>query len=327
MGLFGGGAKTSTSSVSRPEYLQNMINNLSGQINNAKVGDYSNLNYSGMNSDQQAAYNSLLNGGAVGNAANQVMNAGEEGYNQLNNTYGQISGLMNSGNITSEQINNLADQLYNRGDVQNAIDANKANLEQQAATETNPAVAMQTMQGVNDAGFGSSQRLGKSRADANLTTNVLNQSDQISSDAYNNAMSQAQNMLTSNRSNSVSALGALAQNQSNQAGLINTGAQMQQQGYQNQLGALSGQMQDQQNQLDNAYNNQNAAQQWQYNQINNQIGAANVMNGMLGQKTTTTSTGGGSGMLGGAMSGAAAGSAFGPWGALAGGVIGAAASS
>ncbi|MCS5737295.1 hypothetical protein [Herbiconiux daphne] len=60
--------------------------------------------------------------------------------------------------------------------------------------------------------------------------------------------------------------------------------------------------------------------------IQNRINAASVMNGVLGQTTKVQQSGGGSGILGGAMSGAAAGSAFGPWGALAGAVIGGAAS-
>lgn len=328
MGLLGGGASTSTSSMSRPSYLNNMINSLTGQINNAQVGDYNNMQYAGFNNDQNTAYQSLLGGGAVGNYANQVLQAGEEGYNQLNNTYNQINGLYQSGNITPDQIQNMASQLYNRGDVDEAINANAAQLKQQAATETTPAIAQQVnaFDGGSSA-FGSGARLMKDRAMQGLTTNIQNQATQISSNAQQNAMDQAQNILTSNAANSRNALGALAQSQNNQADLMNTGANMAQSAYGNQLGALQSNMQNRQNELDNAYNNQNMSQNWQYNQINNQLNAANTLNGALGQRTTTTTTGGGSGMLGGAMSGAVAGSAFGPWGALAGATIGAAASS
>jgi len=75
--------------------------------------------------------------------------------------------------------------------------------------------------------------------------------------------------------------------------------------------------------LGNAAGQFNNAAQWPYEQLQRY---GQVVQGGTGQGGTTTSTGqnqGGSNPFAGAIGGAAAGSSFGPWGALAGGVLGA----
>lgn len=323
MGLFGGGGGGSTTKITRPDYVQSMINNLSGQIKNANIGDYTNMQYAGLNSDQQAALNSMLNNEQMQSYANDLIGAGNQGLNQLDDVYKQITDLYGGNQYSTENLDKLVNQLYNRGDVEAGISAANQASENRFAKDTQTNVAQQTNA---SGGFGSAQRLGQSRAQEALVSEEQANAEDISNTAYNSAVSQAQSILASNDQNKRAALGALTTNATQQANLANQGAQLQQDLYNQSAAAVSQQMNDSQQKLNNDYVNQQNAQNWQYQDINNRLGAANILNGALGQTTKTTTSGGGSGILGGAMSGAAAGSAFGPWGALAGAVIGGAAS-
>ncbi|MFQ3396371.1 hypothetical protein P9477_23245 [Enterobacter mori] len=323
MGLFGSGGGSTTSKMTRPDYIQNMINNLNGQIKGANVGDYTNMQYAGLNSDQQSALNNMLNNPEMQGYANDLLNAGNEGLNNLNDVYKQITDLYGSNNYSSSSLDNLVSQFYNRGDVENAINAQNSQSENRFAKDTQTNVAQQMN---NSGGFGSAQRLGQDRAKEALVSEEQQNASDISNQAYSNAVSQAQSVLASNDANKRAALGALTTNAQNQAGLINSGAQLQQDLYNQSAAASSQMLNDNQAKLNNDYTNQQNAQNMPYQDIQNRINAASVLNGALGQTTTTKTSGGGAGILGGAMSGAAAGSAFGPWGALAGAVIGGAAS-
>lgn len=323
MGLFGGSGGGTTSSMKRPDYINNMINDLNGQVNNMQTPTWQNQQYAGQNAYQTGALGSLANNTQLQDYSNQLMNAGQQGIGQLSDIGNQINGAYSNA-ITSDSINNLANKLYNKDDVDAAIKASNYGTEQQLATATNPAAAQQTMQ---QSGFGSSARLAKDNAARGALAEEQGNASDITNNAYNNAVQQAQGILSGNRQNELSALSGLSQNAAQQAGLYNTGAQAAQQNYNGMLGAAQQNYQNNQGSLDMAYNNAIGAQNMANANIQNQLNAASVFNGALGQKTTTTVSGGGSGMLGGAMSGAAAGSAFGPWGALAGAAIGSASSS
>jgi hypothetical protein len=319
MSLFGGGSKTSTSKVTRPGYVTSMVNDLSNQINSAATPEWINQNYAGLTSDQQSALNQLLNNSQLTNYANQLMGAGQSGLSQLTDVQNQLANLYGKGQISAADINNLAGQLYNSEDVENAIKASNAQTEQQLATATNPAVAQQTMQ---QAGFGSSQRLAKDQAARAALSEEQGNANSITNQAYNSALEQAQGILSGNRQNQLNALSGLGQIGSQQAGLLNTAANAYQQNYLNQLNAANQQWQNEQGALDTKYNNAIGAQNMGWQDINNRLNAAGVLNGALGQTQKTTVSGGGGGLLGGLASGAAAGSAFGPWGALAGAALG-----
>lgn len=155
-----------------------------------------------------------------------------------------------------------------------------------------------------------------------LTNQQQANSESISNQAYDNAMSQAQSILTSNQATRKAALGALSTNAANQAGYLSKGALMGDQLNQDAMTAADRMRQEQQNRLDVNYQNQIYNQNWQNQQTQNLLNSAAVMNGALGQTTTQKVSGGGSGVLGGMMSGAMAGSAFGPYGMLAGAAIG-----
>ncbi|HEG2205559.1 TPA: hypothetical protein SCS57_002044 [Enterobacter cloacae] len=322
MGLFGSSGGSTTSKTTRPDYIMNMVNGLSEQINNASVGSYNNLDYSGFNANQKAAYDEFMNNKDNQAWANDLIKSGQAGLDTLDNAYNQYAGLGDA--YSTDALTNLTSQLYNRGDVENAINASNQASERQFSTETAPNVAQQANL---SGGFGSAQRLGQARAQEALINEEQANAENISNNAYNQALTSAQSILASNDSNRRSALGSLTSNAINQAGNINTGAALQQNAYEQGLAATQANQQDRQNAMNNAYMNQQNANNWQYQDINNRLGAASVMNGVLGQTSKTTTSGGGAGFLGGAMSGAAAGSAFGPWGALAGAVIGGVASS
>lgn len=324
MGLFGGGSGTTTSTMTRPDYIQNMIDSLTKQVNNTNSGSYVNQQYAGLNQTQQDALNSLINSDQLKNLSGQLIAGGQTGLDNLNSAYSQIQELANNGGITSDQINNLAGQLYDKDSVQAAIDATNYGTKQNLAKNQLTNIAQQTMQ--NGAG-GSASRMAKDNARTAALTQMQNDSSNLTDQAYNNAVSQANSILAGNRQNQYSALGSLAQNGASMAGMANTGANMANQANYNALAAGNQMQQDSQSNLDNAYNNAMYNQNYDWTQIQNMLNAASVLNGAQGMTTTSSTAGGGSGVLGGAMSGAAAGSAFGPWGALAGGVIGAAASS
>lgn len=309
---------TQTSRTTRPGYLTNMINDLSNQIKTTDMGDWQNQNYAGLNTNQNAALTGLANSDALHNYASQLMGAGQQGLDTLDSAYSQLQKAYGGG-ITAQDVQKLANQLYSPEDTQAAIEAVKQRGEEQLSQSTLPAVAQQTMQ---ESGFGSSQRLSADRARSAALADIQAQGSQISNDAYNTAMSQAQGILSGNRQNQLSALSGLQQIGQQQAGLANTGASAAQNAYMNQLAAGNQRQQNEQGALDTKYNNAIGAQNYGYQNIQNQLGAASVLNGALGQTSTTTTSGGGSGMLGGMASGAAAGSAFGPWGALAGAALG-----
>lgn len=319
MGLFGGGSKTQTSSMSRPGYLTDYINQLTNMIGQTSSGDYVNKDYVGLNATQQAALEQLANSGALRDLSSQYLNAGQQGLNDLDYTQNALNDLYNQGPITGDQIGNLANQLYNQEDVQAAIDAQNQSVQEQLARSTLPSVAEQYM---GQAGQGSGARMAKDFAQGDALQQMQANAANTTDAAYNSALGQAQNILSGNRQNQAAALSGLAQNASNMSNIGIQAGNLAQQAIQNQWQAGAQQQQDIQNRYNNQYQNDINNQNWGWNDIQNQINAASVLNGALGQTTTQKVSGGGSGFLGGAMSGAAAGSAFGPWGALAGGVIG-----
>jgi len=323
MGLFGGGSKTTTSQMTRPDYIQNMINSLTNQVNNTSNGSYVNQQYAGLNQTQQDALNALINSDQLNKLSGQLISGGQDGLNTLNSAYSQIQSLANDG-INADKINNLAGQLYDGNSVQAAIDATNYGTKQNLAKNQLTNIAQQTMQ---DGAGGSAARMAKDNARTAALSQMQNDASNLTNEAYNNAVNQANSILSGNRQNQFNALGALAQNGAQQAGLAGVGANMANQANLNALGAGNIMQQNTQNSLNNDYQNAMYKQNYDWGQIQNMLNAASVLNGAQGMTTTSKTSGGGSGMLGGAMSGAAAGSAFGPWGALAGGVIGAAASS
>lgn len=319
MGLFGGGSKTTTSSMTRPDYIQNMIDSLTNQVNNTNNGSYVNQQYAGLNQTQQDALNQLINSDQLNSLSGQLIQGGQAGLDTLNNAYSQLQGLANNGGITSDQISGLAGLLYDKDAVQGAIDATNYGTKQNLAKNQLTNIAQQTMQG---GGGGSASRMAKDNARTAALSQMQNDASSITDQAYNNAVSQANSILSGNRQSQFSALGALAQNGANTAGLANTGAQFANQANQNALNAGNMMQQNDQAYLNNNYNNAINNQNYDWSQIQNMINATSVLNGAQGMTTKSTTSGGGSGLLGGVMSGAAAGSAFGPWGALAGGALG-----
>ncbi|HCB9835985.1 TPA: hypothetical protein M2Q89_000693 [Escherichia coli] len=321
MGLFGGSGGSQTSKTTRPDYIMNMVNGLGDQIKNASVGTYNNLDYSGFNENQKAGYDAFMNNPEMQSYADQLIANGQSGIDTLDSAFNQYAGLGDA--YSTSALTNLTSQLYNGQDVENAINASNQASERQYSTRTAPNSAMQANL---SGGFGSAQRLSRSMDEEALVNEEQANAENISNNAYNQALTSAQSIISSNDTNKRAALGSLTTNAINQANQANTGANLQQNLYDQSLAATQAYQQDRQNAANNAYTNQQNANNWNQQDIQNRIGAASVMNGALGMTSKTTTSGGGSGFLGGAMSGAAAGSAFGPWGALAGAVIGGAAS-
>lgn len=315
--MFGGSSTSSTSSISRPKYVMDMVNSLNDQLKNTQQGDYTADQFADLTPEQSQALAGLMNNAQFTDYANQMISNGEEGLNNLSNVYDQLS---NTKDITQADINNTANQFYNYTGTQNLIDKTNQQLEAKQATDVNPQIA-ETLAGSGNQ-FGSSARLLKDRAAADLATSEQNQAQSITDQAYNSAKEQAQTLLSGNLANRRNILGALANNAQNQIGYMNQGTQLQQQGYQNQLSAMEQLQQNRQNQMDYAYNNATNQQNWGYNDIQNRLNLTGALSDQYGMTSKTTTSGGGNGLLSGALT-VAGGVVGGIYGGPAGAMIGA----
>lgn len=314
--MFGKSKTTTTkSSLNRPAYFTDYLNSLSSDVQNMPDLQYVNQNYSGLNNYQNDALQQLIQSNALNQYAGLYGQSGQNGLNNIDSAYNQ---LQNTQGYTTDDIEGLAGQFYNAEDVQAAIDASNEGILTNLATNINPNIAEQYG---NQAGMGSGQRMAKSVAKGDATTAAINASNNITNSAYNSAVQQATNLLDNNQAEKMNALSGLYGIGANQAQGLYNSAMYANQANQNALYAGNMMQQDQQNFLNNDYNNQLMNQNIGWQDIQNRINAASVLNGGYGQ-TTTQKTSSGGGMLSGIMSGAATGSAFGPWAALAGGVIG-----
>ncbi|XGI80678.1 hypothetical protein ACED16_02600 [Enterobacter hormaechei] len=316
--------------IYRPGYVNDFTGDLINQINDAKNSDYANLDYSSLNSDQQAALNKMMSGENFNSYIDQLMGAGEAGTRALDNAYNKINDLYSSGKATPQSIESLTDQLYNRGAVEEGINQANAASERRFSTETAPAIAMQTLSGGwsgGSGGWGSSNRLAMSRAQEALVNEEQSNADTIANNAYNNAQQQATAIFNANAANTKSALAGLSANAGALASNYGSAAQMTQNRLSQGVQASQQQLQDEQNRLNTNYQNQIGAQNQYLNNIQNRLNAASAANGVLGMNSKTTVSGGGGGILGGMISGAVTGTMTGgfPYGTMAGAAIGGAA--
>lgn len=312
-----------TSRMTRPDYINSYINQLANQVGNTSSGDYVNLEYAGMNAAQKQALEQLAQSQGLGALSSQYLNAGQQGIQNMASAYDQFGNMYNQGPISADQVSSLANQLYDDSAVQAAIDATNQQTQEQLARHTQPQIAQQYG---GQAGFGSGGKMVKDFAQQGALNQMQSNASDITNQAYNTAINQAQSILSGNRQNQAAALSGLAQTGGTLANYGTMAGDISQQAIMNKWNAGYQQQMNQQNIMDNNYQNAINNQNWGYQDIQNQLGAAGVLNSALGQQTTTKTSGGGSGIFGGMMSGAAAGSAFGPWGALAGAAIGGVAS-
>lgn len=320
MALFGGGGGGATTvKISRPQYIQDMINRLNGQIQNTSSGEYINKQFAGTNADQQAAYEQLMASPELNQLAQQYMRSGQEGLSDFDSAYSQLQDLYNQ-QITPEQIDQLAGSLYSQSDVQAAIDAQNDQTKEQLARQALPQVAEQYG---GQQGFGSGQRVATDMVKTGALNQMQDTANSISDQAYQSALNQANSILSGNRQSQGAALSALGSNAGYMAGLGTRSGDLEQQAIENAWNAGQQQQQQQQSQMNNDYTNAINKQNYGWQQVNNLEGAASVLNGALGQKSTSTTTGGGGGIFGGMVSGAITGfMTGGPYGALAGAAVG-----
>ena len=319
-----------STSISRPGYVTDFQKELINEINNAPDSQYANLQYAGMNQDQKDALATMMQGKDFNGYVDQLMGAGEAGTSALDNAYKSISNLYTSGKATPESIESLTDQLYNRGAVQEGIKQANAASERRYSTETAPDIAQKTLSGGwsgGAGGYGSSNRLAMSRAQENLVNEEQSNADTIAQNAYNNAQQQATAIFNANAANSKSALAGLTANAGALAGSYGDAGRLAQNALQQGVDASQQQLQDSQNQMNVNYQNEIGAQNQYMQNLQNKLNMASAANGVLGMKSTTTTSGGSGifqGMVGGAISGTMAGGF--PYGTMAGAALGGASS-
>lgn len=317
-----------SSTITRPGYVTDFQKELINEINNAPDSQYANLQYAGMNEDQKQALQTMMQGKDFNNYVDQLMGAGEAGTSALDNAYKSISNLYTSGKVTPESIESLTSQLYDRGAVQEGIEQANAASERRYSTRTAPANAQQTMQGVYDSGFGSSQALAKRMAEEDLTNEEQSNADTIAQNAYNAAQTQATAIFNANTANTKSALAGLTANAGALAQSYGDAGQLANNALQQGVAASQQQLQDEQNRLNVNYQNEIGAQNQYLQNLQNKLNMASAANGVLGMKSKTTTSGGGGGIFGGMVSGAISGTMAGgfPYGTLTGAAVGGASS-
>lgn len=326
MGLFSGGGSTQKSYITRPEYVQNAINHLSDQVRSTELGAFTPEQFANLDTNQQQALADMLNNPQMDKWVDQLYSSGQAGIDQFNNVYNQLN---NEKGITQEDVEKLASGLYDYTGTEDLIKNQSEALAAKQATDVNPNIAQQVMSGGYAGGlggFGSSQRLMKDRAAASLATSQQDAANEITSQAEQNARSQAESILSGNLSQRRNILGALATNAQNQIQGVNTGAQMSQQQYQNMMNAVQQQQQNAQAQADMNYQNATLARDWNNYANQQKLQQAGALSDLYGQ-TVTTRTSGGNSLLPGLLStaGTIVGGIYGgPAGAAAGGAIGSA---
>lgn len=327
MGLFGGGAKTTTSKTTRPAYVNALIQNIAQQEKQTQLGDYSELGYKDLSEQEQQYLTNLMSNEGINSATQALMGMGEEGLKNLDDYYSRISDVYNN-SPTAEDVNALATQLYDQSAVQNEINTSNAQLSENYALGQAPDTAL-TMQagraGLTGQGFGSGARVAQDMAQRGLAQQQQANASNITSTAYQNAMSQAQDLINGQQSNRRAALSALGTNVNTQLGALDTAGSMTQDSYNQAINAALQQQALAQNKNDLMYQSQQYGQNWQNLDIENRLGIANVLNAAQGQTTKTTTSGGSNGMLSGALSlaGTVVGGIYGgPAGAAIGGQLG-----
>lgn len=301
--LFGsgsGGSQTSTTESSPWKPAQDALEQILGNAgdiydkNGGINGNWVDKNIADLTPEMQGAIKDLLGSEGMKNTIGSLDQSWKQGVSGIGQATGMLGGLAQQG-ITSDQINQMAKDLYNQDmvdsqtgqltkTVQEGLDKNIQGLNQQSSASGN--------MGSSRAGVAEGVAVGEA-ADA-IATGTAG----IQNAASQQAMAGALGTLQGNQNTALGAAGQLGQLGLGSGNLGLGTLNGQNQILQNQLqGALIGQNQNQ-NVLNNQWFNQQGQNNAGWDNLSKYMGFAGAIGGMGGTNTTTgTANQGGMGTM------------------------------
>lgn len=284
MGSFFGGKENSTTQEEKPwepsiPHLEKILGEMGGWYDSAK-----NEGYISQTGDLNSIYGDYLNKlqQTNGNAQQETTDAWNKGLEGLNGTQAFYDKMMNGGgDITSQDITNMAGDFIDSELLQSQIDAANQDTVRNFTEQTLPGIDRAAV----DSGNMGSSRTGVSAAVAERSANeqMAATSAQMRGQAYNNALSQAQDILQGNLANQYGAAQGMGSNAENWFNASNGTSQMYQNGLAGNLTAAQMQaMLQAQNQADKIGN-----RDYLSNLLGQYTNIAGTIGGMGGTVTTT----------------------------------------
>lgn len=281
-------------------------------------GDWINKNYPDLTDDMKNSLQNMSDSGQLNAVADQINNITSGAADNVNNASNALGG-MTSGGITADQINSMADSLYDNDLVKSQTDQ----LNKDVTHQYNQQVQQLNQQAAGSGNMGSSRAGVAQGVMAGKASDAISEgSSNIQNAARTSAYQQALGTLQGNQSTNLSAAGALGNLGMSQGQLQAGNSSIYEQMLQNQYNAANVGQSQAQNQANNDYYNQYGQANAGWDNLNNYLNMVGAIGGMGGTSNSTgktTASGGGGGMfntiLGGASTVAGMGgqSGFGWW--------------
>ncbi|MGL5015597.1 MAG: hypothetical protein ACRC6V_15125 [Bacteroidales bacterium] len=246
-------------------------------------GNWVDKNIADLTPEMQGAIKDLLGSDSMKDTIGQINQGMQSGISGIGQATGALSGLTQQG-ISSDDINNMAKDLYNQDLVDSQTEQLNKNVQQSLD---------KNVQGINQRAAGSGN-MGSSRAGVSEGVAIGEASDAIATGSANiqnaasqQAMAGALGTLQGNQSTALGAAGQLGQLGLGSGNLGLGTLTGQNQILQNQLqGAGIGQNQNQ-NVLNNQWFNQTGQNNAGWDNLSKYLGMAGSIGGMGGSSTTT----------------------------------------
>lgn len=268
-------------------------------------GNWIDKNYPDLTDEMKSALTNMAQSGNLQNVADQVNNISAGAAGNVNDASAALKG-MTSGGITSDQINDMASDLYDN----ELVDSQTGQLNKNVTQQLNSQVNALNQQAAGSGNMGSSRAgVAQGVMAGKASDAVATGSAAIQNQARQSAYQQAQGTLQGNQQTNLNAANSLGSLGMNQGQLQAGNSSIYQQMLGNQFNAANvGQTQAQNSAL-NDYFNQYGKSQAGWGNLQNYLNMVGSVGGMGGTSNgTTTQSGGGGSMfnniLGAASTGA-----------------------
>lgn len=281
-------SSSSSSSITRPAYVQDLIDQVYNEVNNISPAQWIDKQYAGLNPDEQDAINNMSNSTAMDNFAKELMGLGSGGKSLIEDAWSGLEQMFQAGPITAQDITNEASNFYNQDAVNNAI--NSANNSIYSQTGNTMAQAAESTMNQNQGTFTSGAANQQSATLSNALSSMNSADSAITNQAYKSALGAATGVLTGQRKLQKGALSSMASIGSNMLNYAGQGANIATDAAKAQMKAGELEQMAQQAQDDMDYFNQKGAQNLPWLYIDQMLKAAGVFNSAEGTTTNTNSS-------------------------------------
>lgn len=291
MGLLGGSSGDVTSSSSsymtRPQYVEDFINEVTQYANELNPVDWINKEYAGLNQWEQDALNKMTNSNMIDNLTQGLERMGQSGSDMLSQALTGMQSLWQQGPITAQDITNEANQLYDEQAVQGAQTA----ANNQIYSQTGATMAQHAQSNLNQGAYTSGAANQRNTDIANATSSIGTTDSAIANQAWTQALKEGAGLLTGQRSLEQGALSGLMKLGKGEMNQAFTGANAAMKGIDQEFEAGLIEQMNQQNQDNMNYFNQKGNQNIPWYYANEMLKLAGVLNTAEGtNRTTNTST-------------------------------------